>query len=311
MKNLLFITLFVAFAAASGAAAADVDKTEEKEVSKAIEEADKKAEKKGASKEEKKKMEKKAAKKAIKKYNKKGKKMTKRGFKRNFGKFNRRHGFKHELGKFDKLAKREFGRKRFPRKFGKFGKFGKSGRKGRRFHKRGQLSKKQLRQLKKNGKYIWLRKIVKQLEKKLSRRNSNKKFRKFAARNRAWKRRIMNDPFLKNVNQKPVAAAQTTTTNTANNNLLASSNDNNGYPIYKEDLSWSGYFWSYFGYPTRVKMDPNSELTQYMLNSGTKSTSIAVDSLTGVTYLRVTDGASTAFVSALIVSIIALVALLA
>lgn len=42
-------------------------------------------------------------------------------------------------------------------------------------------------------------------------------------------------------------------------------------PVYAVDGSWSGYFWSFFGYPTEHPLDDTNPLTQLYIKDKPKS----------------------------------------
>lgn len=279
------VLLLAIVAIAFAASASKVEST----VAAAIKKADAKADAKGVTKEEKKQMEKDAAQKA-----------------------------------YDKIeAEEEEGVKAKSKKVAKKADKIKAEKKAEKAEKKSE--KKYSKKSKKSGKktenkYVWLNKIIKEIEKKLAKQEKRHKIaaanHRFARNQRMMNRRIRNDPFLQNLRMRPQPQQNVNNgyfnqlKNTVGlNNNNANNYNNNAYPIYKEDLSWSGYFWSYFGYPTRVQLDPNNELTQYMLQSGNKNTAIVTDSTTGVTYLQVTDGAMTMAVS-VILGLIAIVAVL-
>jgi hypothetical protein len=55
-------------------------------------------------------------------------------------------------------------------------------------------------------------------------------------------------------------------------------------PVYLDDESWSGYWWSYLGYPIQTKLPTSNPLTQYYLQN--KQTSVRLNE-DGKLYLSV------------------------
>ena len=121
-------------------------------------------------------------------------------------------------------------------------------------------------------KYAWLKQVVRDME-----GNINKKGDNNASTTLPFATQKIQDPLLKSM-QADEKKEQTKT--------RTMQQIKNSYPIYKEDMSWSGWFWSFFGYPTRVQLDPTDRTTMYMLQNAKKE--IIADPEYGL-YVRVTD----------------------
>jgi len=141
--------------------------------------------------------------------------------------------------------------------------------------------------------YAWLKNVVRKMEDNINKEQTSpkvRKMRKFAAKKEMMKLGGLN----KSVYDSLQKAEQGTTQNgikqsNASNVMNANAAANAAsttYPIYKEDLSWSGYFWSFFGYPTRIQLDPTNELTMYLIQQSNRE--VVADPQLGL-YVRITD----------------------
>ena len=124
-------------------------------------------------------------------------------------------------------------------------------------------------------KYAWLKQVVRDMEDSINKKDDSSS----ASAAFPFAAQKIQDPLLKSMQaaeQKEQQQQQTKTMQRIKGS----------YPIYKEDMSWSGWFWSFFGYPTRVELDPTDETTMYMLQNAKKE--IIADPTLGL-YVRVTD----------------------
>ena len=154
--------------------------------------------------------------------------------------------------------------------------------------------------------YAWLKKVVRNMEDKINSDDDVKIYNpaKDDKKIPYHKRRYETDPFLRKIEEADRRRHQEIkygkngviqNTNEKRSILPGSNQEvlnsyeassSTSYPVFKEDISWSGWFWSFFGYPTRIQLDPSNELTMYLIQNSNKD--IVADPKIGL-YVRVTD----------------------
>ena len=108
--------------------------------------------------------------------------------------------------------------------------------------------------IKKDDQYQWLKKFVSEEEKKMKRKEKREQEAK-----KAQMGKVLNSTLL----DQMVAAQQAKL-----QEEKAKSEKNSGsFNIYKVDNSWSAYFLSFFGQPTKTQLDPENVLTKALINS--------------------------------------------
>jgi len=121
---------------------------------------------------------------------------------------------------------------------------------------------------KKDTIYLWLKQYITSYESKLKRQEKKEQERK-----RREAHKILSSPTLDKI---------------ANEKLSNVTTSEYNFDMYKVDDSWTGYFKSFFGYPTKYKLNPDNVLTKALIQSGNYKTRVETDN-NGHSYLAISD----------------------